>query len=85
MGKIFEKLLVVNKIVSPDELERYKEMQGQTPCRSLADMLLDQKVIDNAQLSWLHGAEKQSQEYARILRKQKKDQNVFYLWIFVSS
>jgi hypothetical protein len=76
VGKIFEKLLLLNKIVSEDKLEHYKKMQAKNPQYHLGEILTQQGVIDSKMLDSLRKAEQQSEQYARTLRKQKKDRVV---------
>ena len=77
MSKIFEKLLLVNKILLEKELEHYKQLQANDPNhQNLGEILLQQGVIDQARLEWLYKAEAQSQDYARVLRRQKRDKKI---------
>lgn len=79
MTKIFEKLLLLNKIVGEDKLEHYKRMQAKNPQYHLGEILVQQGVIDNKMLESLRKAEQQSEQYARSLRRQKKDRKVLEL------
>lgn len=77
MGDIFEKLLVINEIISEEELEYYKKLQTTIPQpRHLGEILLEKGLVDEKTLAQLYKAEKQSREHFKIIGKQKKDKKV---------
>lgn len=77
MSKIFEKLLLMYKILSEEELEQYRQIQANSsPPRHLGEILCEKNRISKEILVQLERTEQQTQRYFKILRKQRKDKKV---------
>ncbi len=77
MGKIFEKLLVSNKILSTEELEQWKaQLAQQEGKKELGEFLVQKKILDSKQIQELYKAEEESKKHLKILKKQQRDKQV---------
>ncbi|NUM35163.1 MAG: hypothetical protein HUU50_11500 [Candidatus Brocadiae bacterium] len=77
MGKIFEKLLVSNKILSTEELEQWKSLLIQQPeKKDLGEFLVQKKILETKTLHELCKAEEEAKKHLRLLKKQQRDKQV---------
>ena len=77
MGKIFEKLLISNKILSSEELEQWKSLLLQQPeKKDIGEFLVQKKVLDSKKLQDLYKAEEEAKKQIRLLKKQQRDKQV---------
>ena len=74
MGKYFEKLLLVNNLLTKEELEYYKTKLKKN--QDLGELLLKEGLIDLDLFKQLKQAVKKSQEQKKIIKKQKRDKKV---------
>jgi len=76
MGKIFEKLLINNSLITDEELKYYKNLQNSQPEKHLGEILLQKGLIEPDILQQLLNAEQESQKNKSLLKEQRKDKKV---------
>lgn len=77
MGKIFEKLLLSNEILSQEELEHYKKIVQQLPEKKhLGQLLLEKRLLQPAMLEKLLQAEQETKKQLRTAKQQKYDKRI---------
>jgi len=76
MGKIFEKLLISNSLLTEEELQYYKKLQELAPQKHLGEILLEHGLIEKDILQQLINAEIESKKNKEFLKEQKRDKKV---------